>query len=212
MGTQSLCQAADCLKDRHSGAQQVRTAAPGLRLCAVCRDRLRDNLRSLPDLYANCGAELTPSRPGLTERVSSGRSRQGIRLNEAALEARGDLLPVLASWAGVVVAERHVAGPRRREVGTLAAFLRLHLDWLAAHPAAADCVAEIRRVTNMARAAVLPRPVVQQELGPCPVDDCGEEVRARLRTDDPAATHVLRCGAGHVVPPHQWLLLSGRTA
>ncbi|QNP67897.1 hypothetical protein [Streptomyces genisteinicus] len=205
MAIQSLCEAGHCRRDRRSGEFQPRTAAPGQRLCQVCRDRLRDDLGSLPALYEDCGEVLSPARPGITERVSSGRARQGIRLNEAALQARGDMIPVLASWAGTVIAERRVGGPSRREAGPLAAFLARHVDWLAAHPAAGECAAEVRRAVNVARSALEPRPAVPQELGPCPVGDCPERV---LTVRGPGQTHAVRCTAGHVLPPDRWLLLS----
>ncbi|MFF7381173.1 hypothetical protein ACIP4Q_36640 [Streptomyces massasporeus] len=207
MAIQSLCEAVHCRRDRQSGTPQPRTAASGQRLCLVCRARLKEDLVRLPGLYDGCGEVLSPARPAITERVSSGRSRQGIRLNEAALQARGDMVPVLASWAGAIVAERGVSAPPRREVHALAAFLARHLDWLAAHPAAGECAGEVRRVTNVARSALAPRPTLPQELGSCPVTDCEESVRTARGAD---ARHVVRCGAGHVLPPDRWLLLSGR--
>ncbi|MFC9648656.1 MULTISPECIES: OvmZ protein [unclassified Streptomyces] len=176
----------------------------------MCHDRLRDQLLGLPGLYDSCEEELTPARPALTERVSSGSPRQGVRLNEAALVARSELLPVLASWAGLIVTQRKVAGPRRRAAGPLAAFLRLHLDWLAAHPAAAEFAAEILRVTNLARSVLRPQPVVRPELGACPMDGCTAQVRAVQRGAD--RSHTVGCADGHVVPPHQWMLLRSRTA
>ncbi|MEU4890669.1 MULTISPECIES: hypothetical protein [Streptomyces] len=148
----------------------------------------------------------------MAERISGGRSRQGIRLDEAALRARDDMLRVLASWAGAVAAEHGPAGPDRREVHALAAFLVRRLDHLVAHPAAGECAGEVRRVTDAARSAVRPRPVVRRELGPCPVAGCGEPVRAEADADAPVTAHTVRCGAGHSVPPHQWLLLDRRAA
>ncbi|MFD5745410.1 hypothetical protein ACFXJM_34750 [Streptomyces massasporeus] len=207
MAIQSLCEAVHCRRDRQSGTPQPRTAASGQRLCLVCRARLKEDLVGLPGLYDGCGEALSPARTGITERVSSGRARHGIRLNEAALQARGDMVAVLASWAGAIVAQRGVSAPPRREVHALAAFLARHLDWLAAHPAAGECAAEVRRVTNMARSALAPRPALPKELGSCPVTDCEESVRTARGAD---ATHVVRCGAGHVLPPDRWLLLSGR--
>ncbi|MET9819702.1 hypothetical protein [Streptomyces sp. NPDC006355] len=205
MVTQSLCEAVHCRRDRHSERREPRTAASGQRLCLVCRSKLKEDLVSLPDLYESCEEALTPARSGMRERVSSGRARQDIRLNEAALQARGDMLPVLASWAGAIVTERRVTGPVRREVRPLAAFLSRHLDWLATHPAAGECAAEIRRIANVARSALAPLPVVQQDLGLCPVSGCEERVRASPRI---GMSHTVRCGAGHAVPPSRWLLLS----
>lgn len=211
MVTQTLCEAADCRRNQQSGKLEPRVAAPGQRLCTHCRSRLREDLTSLPGLYDSCEDALTPTIPALTERVTSGRSRQGIKLNEAALQARADMLPVLASWAGVIISERGVAGPRQREARPLTAFLRLHLDWLAAHPAAAECAGEIRRVANIARSAIRPMPVVQRDLGPCPMSDCTEHVRVSVRDDSRPDAHGALRGK-HAVPPSQWLMLSATSA
>lgn len=49
---------------------------------------------------------------------------------------------VLATWAHVVVTGRVVARPARSVAG-LAEFLCRHIDWLGAHPAAAEFAAEV---------------------------------------------------------------------
>lgn len=94
-----------------------RAARARSRLCGSCRDGLAALLSELPGLY--------------------GTIERGARAAEARSAVRG----VLASWVHVVVGGRAVPRPVR-SVAELAGFLHRHVDWLGAHPAVAEIVAE----------------------------------------------------------------------
>ncbi len=92
-------------------------------LCSPCQERLDRQLAMLPLLYG----ELEVTRA--LDQVTASRVRAEIR-------------DTLASWADLIVEGRTVRTPRRT-VPALAAFLRCHLEWLAAHPAAEDAAADV---------------------------------------------------------------------
>jgi hypothetical protein len=110
----------------------------------------------------------------------------------------------------MVVDERGVAGPKHREVLHLVAFLTTHVDWLAAHATAADITAEISDLVRTAREAINPNKVTRIELGPCGQPGCNQAVHAAVRAQDKLLPLQVSCEAGHVWPPHQWLLLGRR--
>lgn len=174
-------------------------------LCAACASRLRNNISSLRVLYRDCGSLLVRPRYGFLERTSTFRGG-GISLNEAAVEVRGEILAVAASWAALVVDERRLAARPRREVPPLTEFLLAHVDWLSRHPAAADAYAEIARVVSKAETcATSSRNHI--DLGPCSAADCEGIVRVTFhsRTTDVSCEH------GHRPMPDEWLELAQRT-
>lgn len=115
------------------------TAAVRSRLCAACRDVLAEHLCLLPARYAAFEHDRTPGTP----------------LPRHAVETRTAMRGVLASWAHVVVTGRVVPRPVRSVPG-LADFLHRHVDWLGAHPAAAEIATEV--------AELMARPVPAREL------------------------------------------------
>ena len=193
-----------------SGPSQTRShpAASDVRLCPVCRDKLAKDLQQIPALYYQCEQILVSRYKRGTERIRGGLPG-GISLNDAAFTARSDMLAVLVSWSGLVVDERPVSVAPRRRIDALAEFLVVHLDWLAAHPAAGYAVAEVHDVTRKATAAIDPYPEVRLALGPCVQDGCERTVHARVQACNSAPTQV-SCGAGHVWRPHEWLRLGYR--
>jgi hypothetical protein len=108
-------------------------AALRSRLCAACRDVLAARLRDLPAHYA-----------ALDQRIP------GTPLPPHAVDARCAIRGVLASWAHLVVTGRAVPRPLRSVAG-MADFLHHHVDWLGAHPAAAEITAEIAELTTGTR-------------------------------------------------------------
>lgn len=177
------------------------------RLCFGCRDRFRADLLALPALYEECGHRLTGAGGRPLERVSGGLPG-GISLDDSAASTRAQMRSVLASWAGLVVQQRAVSGPDRREVALLVAFLARHVDWLAEHPAAADAAEEIGRLARLGRAAARiggPRSLM---LGRCDEPGCDQPVHAELNPDRRPPR--VSCAASHVWPPHKWLQLRRR--
>ncbi|GAB1509591.1 hypothetical protein [Actinophytocola sp. KF-1] len=106
------------------------------RLCEPCHDGLATLLTDLPGLYAAVEHSRVPGTP----------------LSARTVEARTAVRGVLASWAHVVVGGRAVPRPVR-SVAELAGFLHRHVDWLSAHPAVAEIVAEIGDLTARLRHA-----------------------------------------------------------
>jgi hypothetical protein len=126
---------------------------------------------------------------------------------------RSDIVAILASWSGLVVTERAVARPVRRDVGMLAAFVGAHLDWLLAHPAAADFAEEVTTLARAARRAAQPGARIHLELGQCVRPGCESPLFATTHGDGGTAlTGHVRCDSGHVWQAHQWLPLAHRLA
>jgi hypothetical protein len=96
------------------------------RLCAACRDGLADHLLDLPARYAALDRGRSPGTP----------------LSADVVDARAAIRGVLASWTYLVVNGRAVPRPARSVVG-MAEFLHRHVEWLGAHPAAAEIAREI---------------------------------------------------------------------
>ena len=193
--THTLCESPDC--SRH--------VAAGFGLCAECRQTMRRELRALPELYRDCEERLASTPQGIIERISRTRPL-GVSLNEAAMSARSDILDILSSWCAYTAHEREVTGPSTRTVDDLAAFLGRHVDWLASQAAAGDFATEIRELASAARNVADHKMRDSRQLGPCGRQGCGHVVYVSNVEDDPS--HQVRCTAGHVWQPHEWLLLS----
>ncbi|HEU5158569.1 MAG TPA: hypothetical protein VFU43_16350 [Streptosporangiaceae bacterium] len=182
---------------------------PGRRLCRPCLARGRTILRALPPLYDDCLHALNPVRRGpIVEKVSG--TRPAHSPNDAAVEARTKTQAVLASWAHLVSDERGLT-TRGGDVGHLARFLTAHLDWLAAHPGAADFVAEIDELLRGVMRAVDAGPASESELGPCVESGCDGVLLARGAAGRGGGAPQVRCDTGrHAWRPDQWLLLRRR--
>lgn len=178
----------------------------GVRLCRSCRDRVCQDLVSLPALYEECLEMLANVPVGqLRERVSGGRSR-GAPLNTAAITARSVIMGTLASWSGLVVSERRISDRPYRTAEGLSSFLIGHLDWLAVHPAAGDFADEVATTADTARRST--GTADRMELGPCAQPDCDQVIFADRQQVGEHTVRRVRCEAGHVWEAHQWLLLA----
>lgn len=122
-------------------------------LCVPCQERLDRQLALLPRVYGELEVALVPA-PDSGDR-ETGTARPGIPLNGPAVEARAAVRGSLTSWADLIVEGRTVRLPLRT-VPALAAFLRRHLGWLAAHPAAEDAATDIDAVLKDALSALRP--------------------------------------------------------
>lgn len=198
MTTRIATGAIRCEVDR-CGTGGRRLAVPGLRLCVRCGERLAGRLERLPAVHESA-ARMLNAAVKTVERVAGGRT-PGIPLNFSAVEARAALIPMLSCWAQLVVDERTVAPPPRTVEG-MTAFLRTHLRWLAAHPAAADFADEVRETYAALVAFTEPRDSRRISLGTCPVNGCGGTIAAALRSgrggERPSD---VRCSADG---EHQW--------
>lgn len=200
-----LCDGAACRARATVGRDRCRVS-PGLRLCPACADTLTGDLRIIPDLYEECGRVLGGSdRP---REKTSGGAMPGLPFNATAAEVRSAILGVLASWSALVAEERRVQPPRRQP-GPLAAFLARHIEWLAAHAAAADASHELASVARWAGRVAFRDSFSRVRIGPCVEAACPGELVAFLRPQDPASLAQIVCSAeaGHAWPGDQWLRL-----
>lgn len=182
-----------------------RGIAPELKICSRCAGRLHSGLTSIPGLFAATDDALDREyRPGME--ISRGGKKNGIMLNEHVLAARSLALAVLTSWAGLVIDHRGAGAPPR-EVPGLALFLRGHLDWLAAHPAAADLVTEIDGQVLGLREVLQPPDGRQIRLGTCIMPGCDRWLRVRLAAGGGRSPEISCEGGAHRWPPAQWLML-----
>ena len=218
------CAAPRCGHGRSTGRPRGHGAVDGLRLCVAALDRLRADLRGLRDAYEESERTMACGAPvNLRERVSGSRAATGIVLDEKVMAIRTELTEVLACWAGLVVEEqrspdRSGRGGRdpgqgvRRDVPGLVRFLVRHLEWLAAHPAAAEFDEEVARLLETATRMFGPGPAQRRPVGSCPQPGCGSTLHAVLRRadDHESAPGHVACEAGHFLPPQQWLLIAGR--
>jgi hypothetical protein len=149
---------------------------------------------------------LVPRPKHEVERVRGGLPGSA-SINEAAISARSEILSTLASWAALVRDERQVLVSLRREVAPLARFLRSHLDWLAAHPAAREFMDELEETAAMAQRVVHPDATRTMEVGKCEHQGCGHPVYATFRAETGRSPALVSCGLGHVLGPREWLLL-----
>lgn len=187
-----------------------RLAAPGLRLCRGCRDRLAYSLGQLPQLYGELESALANTTKYRTEKVRTS-STPGIPLNENVADARADIRGVLAAWVDLVVEGRRVTAPART-VTALAAFLARHLDWLAAHEAAGEAAREIHKLVLTSRRAARPEPVRHIKLGACVESACSGVLLARICDNDRLLPSAIVCDidSSHSWPPSQWHVVRKR--
>ena len=199
-----LCESPRCWHDPDTGTLQPHPAAPGLRLCWFCRDRLAGDLARLPDICADLDTALVSGR-GAGGPVVSGSRERPLPINVAAAYARTEIQPVLMSWVVLVIEFRAVRPPRRTDdPGTLASWLGRHVDWLAAHPAAGCAADEIADVRRIAFRGAYPTPVRRVELGQCPVPECAGTVAAIVRDASAVLPSSALCDTDQ---GHEWAMV-----
>jgi hypothetical protein len=203
---EQLCSSRNCRLER-AGGRRICRAEQGLWLCQFCRARVRDDLSELPKLYQEFESSLIRFPFAFEERVSGGGVK-GLCLNEASVCARLEIISVLATWSGMVVEERQLSRPPRRDVPDLADFLIRHLDWLLAHPAGPYFGDEVAAMTATARRASRSGPVLRLPLGHCVEEGCDGCLFATRTAGGAPPSVEVRCEAGHVWRCHEWLALA----
>lgn len=220
MVTKILREAPSCRSRRHIGQSRQPQVRPGLQLCVECRNELENDLIELPEWYESCEHVLDTLQPYRFAERSNGHTNgnngktngktNGIRLADAAVTVRSDMIGLLSSWCGLVVDERGVSKPDHLDIRQLTGFLAIHLEWLTAHAVAPDFADEIAGLAKAAREVVRPDAVIRMDLGPCVQPGCGRTVHALTRDEDGQELYRVSCEAGHVWRPDQWLVLSSR--
>ncbi|TSB26772.1 hypothetical protein OG422_04510 [Streptomyces sp. NBC_01525] len=163
------------------------------------------------EAYRESDEELTRPKGWLRERVSGSRA-VGIALDDSVLTLRSEIIELLASWARLVVEERHLPAPGDCSVMGLAGFLDSHVPWLAEHPAAPDFDYEIAALLDACRSLHGLAPVARRmPLGGCSHPHCTGQLYAVITDAGPgAAPSEVVCDSGHAPPPEDWLLLALR--
>lgn len=206
-----LCVGIHCQLRCESGGSRHRVLA-GSQLCSVCRDRLTSGLHALIGLYAECARLLDATGGGTAAALRakiSARLVPGLPFNARAAETRTEILDVLESWSAMLADERRVSPPRRGVVD-LTEFLRRHIDWLAAHPAAAEATEEVARLVRSARHVVDPVRVRRVPIGACVERGCDGQLHAVVSLNEASAPAQISCDADarHSWSEHQWYELS----
>lgn len=185
-------------------------AEKGLPVCRACHKRVHRELAELPGLYLRCESLLASFPQTFVPKVANGAggTATGLVLDEAVVNARRDIVGLLASWSGLVADERKVGRPRRRDVTELSAFLAIHVDWLLAHQAGISFAQELVTVAATARAASRGGAALEIELGPCVEAGCEHVMIAKRAEGSKSSPVEVSCAAGHVWRTHQWLRLA----
>ncbi|MYY80958.1 MULTISPECIES: hypothetical protein [unclassified Streptomyces] len=176
-------------------------------LCDTCVGKLERDLLALPGLHQE-GLHhiMATSRRRNPTKVSGSRRRD--HLNVSALDARGNIVAILESWASYVADELGVTVPGR-SVPHLTCFLLHHLEWLTTQPPAEDFAAEIRDLRTELLRVIDPEsgdrtPLTRQ----CVVDRCTGTIDASPHGPGAAAGNgSIRCSAGHAWEVREWLVL-----
>ncbi|MDJ1134980.1 hypothetical protein [Streptomyces iconiensis] len=202
-----------CGGDACRRATRARRPAPGLRLCPGCLRALSADITALAHLHEECAHVLDGGGlpEGVRERITGGGGAPGIPFNAAAADVRRDIAALLGSWSALVCDERGLTAPRATPAAR-AAQLLAHVEWLAAHPAAADLSEETARLKSRARRTAHPGAARRTvTLGACVEPGCPGTLTARLHTSADPGDQV-RCTAdpAHVWPAAQWTRLSDR--
>jgi len=194
--TSRRCVSLRCRRDAETGALQPRLAAARSLLCGHCRDHLDQQLRNLPDLYVEMEQSAGGARTGRTP---------GVPLSPRTVEVRAAIRGVLASWAQIVVDERAVSRPIRNVAG-MAEFLRRHVDWLGAHPAAAEISSEIGELVTAASQLIHTDASWRVVVGKCADPRCGGDLVAWMRPFETSQPSEIRCtlNRDHAWPAQRW--------
>lgn len=186
------------------GHAQASSAAEGSVLCGPCLRRVEGQLRALPGLNQECLHRSSPSaRRTNPTRVRVSRSHD--TLDISVIDTRQRIHTTLASWAGLV-AEKRGAAPPPRTVPHWARFLRRHLQWLAAQPAAPDFADEIESLVAASHQTIDPDPGAPRTLvGECVLEGCTGTVSASPLSGGTAGGRCITCSSGHSWQMHEWL-------
>ncbi|MER5206860.1 hypothetical protein [Streptomyces sp. NPDC002825] len=201
-----LCEGRGCVRGAAGGER--RQASRGLRLCRTCTDALAMGIRELGALYEECGRALDGSSTRGPRERTTGGPLPGLPFNGAAADARTAIVATLASWSGLIAAERSLAVPGRG-AGQLAHFLLRNTAWLAAHPAAGEASEEVAGLVERARRVARPDPVRRIRVGTCVAPGCDGDLTAAVRARAWARDTEIRCDRhpDHSWAGHQWTQL-----
>jgi hypothetical protein len=210
-----LCLAAGCrIRQRHHNDCNKpdcegcipRLAAPGLYLCDYHTTRIATDALRCAELYDEL--ETVLASPETHGEHTTGTPEHGTAVNQAAVDARTEIRHTLAAYTRMVAEERGIHLPPDT-VTAVGAYLATHHQWLAAHPTAADCSAELSELRRKAWKVAYPTGARVFAVGSCP--QCNQPIRVVLRDSDSLLPSVLVCDGDHQWPADQWRQLRKRS-
>jgi hypothetical protein len=150
-------------------------------LCHRCRAATHGRLRRMSALYRLLEPELQPSAGAPTYgRVGLVEAPLPVSLRVLTLRGPGGIVGVLEGWWTKMQASRAGSAPAIRgtieeRVGTAAARLGFHLDYIATWTEGGTLATEIRRLDEQALEIVCPADTRErgERLGPCPAETSG---------------------------------------
>jgi len=135
-----------CVQTHRQNPDRPRPALDGLRLCHGHHTELRRLIAELPARHADLTRPRGAGGPKITHKTDP-----GLHIDEAAANLRTQIQHDLLWWCTYVTRERGLLGPRRDDPFTIAAWLTLHVEWLAANEhAALHLLPVLRELTGRA--------------------------------------------------------------
>lgn len=227
-GATPLCEATCAMRGRHvpdcpdpdtCRGCQPRQAADGLRVCDVHAERIAEDARQAPVLYADLGLVLI-RRATRGGEPTSGSSAGAPAPDDDVMEARGQIRAVLLRLTGLITVERGLSAPLTRRGDmvyldtrpqALGPYVARHADWLAAHVDAgrhADALHAVTRGTP--RRLAYPSGTDRLYIGDCPLlvrDRDGTETVCATRLYQHPDRPLITCaGCGTDETVEQWQL------
>jgi hypothetical protein len=170
-----------------------REAAPGFRLCWVCKDGLTKHLREIIDLSPDLEAALSRANSVGGEKVS-GTPGAVSELNDRAVQVRWQIHHDMVTTIRLVMDERGLkAITRQPDIAGMARWLLNHVDWLAAHPSAGERAAQAASWPGQARSAIHPNPPKHVQVGPCVRPDYAGTLTAIVKPQDSLLPSAIFC-------------------
>ena len=195
-------------------------------VCAPCEDHARENLASTAAAWTDLEKALThlPAINPTTEHTTgTGEQGTGLRLNQAALDARTYASQTAHGWARLVRTQRGTApADDATTPGLLAWLARGHVTWILRHPdtdTAVKFATDAAECWRLARRAAFPAgwrrvhipdaactTLIHPDRDAGETFDpyrCGQALHAMIRPDMGLLPD-LECEHGHHTPPDVW--------
>lgn len=184
------------------------TAGTGLALCYNHADAIGTDAVAVAQAWGELALSLAPSGTG-DGGGRGGNPHPSLVLHDGVVEVRATIRHTLVSWVRLVADERSVALPVDR-VGALGRFVQAHSRWLGAQDYAGECSDEFAGLVSAARRLMQPSGTRIIPVGPCPMQDCGGELRALMRTERSLVPSSVTCDldTGHEWTSADWMALA----
>lgn len=204
-------------------------AGSGLALCYNHADAIGTDAIASARALNDLALSLVPAGSG--EGARGTNPHPSLNLRPDVIELRSTIRNTIVSWSRLIHEERGISLPWRWRMAylpkgvegpanrirqgvantlDLAAYIRDHSRWLAAHGAAAEASAEFAELVAAARRIVQPSGTRVIEVGPCPMPDCAGMLRALMRSERSLMPSSVTCDAdaGHEWTSADWMALA----